>query len=83
MKQRVVVTINGTVLYDTGLHEDVEYEVIENNDIADELRIYHKPGVIVSTSLALNVIDRHAVRKVTPVTEDEWDEYQQLRERTV
>lgn len=83
MKQRVVITVNGTVLYDTGLHEDVEYEVIQDNDIADELRIYGKPGELVSMSLAVNVIDRPAVRKVTPVTEDEWDEYQQLRERTI
>lgn len=55
MMQRVVLTVNGKIVYDSGLRDDIEVAYTENHDIADELQRFDKPSNIASRTLTVGV----------------------------
>lgn len=55
MKKRAIFKLNGKVVYDSKFQDDLEMNMIEDRDIADELRKYGKPSEIASVTFKLEV----------------------------
>lgn len=89
MKQRVILRVNGNVLYDSGLpRDDIEVETIVDRDVVDPV-YRHAQATVESMMMQVNVTDPKQTQQLRvstirkPQTEAEWDEWQQLQKRTI